>query len=454
MKRIPEVIDCWFDSGAMPFAQYHYPFENKNLLGKKGQFPADFIAEAIDQTRGWFYTLLAISTLLGEGPAYKNVISSGLVLDEKGEKMSKSKGNIVDPWYIVEKFGADDTRWYFYTVNQPGDPKLFAEKDVDQTLKRFILTFWNSFLFFKTYGKKDQKSPPWGRAGKKAPVRKNVLDRWILSKLNVLIEEVTNYLESYDVTAAARILERFIVDNLSLWYIRRSRKRFQKPEEQKELFEASKTLALVLLTFSRLAAPFMPFLSEEIYRKISAEKESVHLEGWPKSSKKAIDKELNKKMEKVREVVTRALSERAEKGIKVRQPLSQLQITAPDLKGEEELLVLIKEEVNVKNVVFGKEQKLDTKITSRLREEGILREVVRHIQEMRKEAGFKPKDKILVFFSAESELNDILERNKETLLREGSFKDFLPMGQTKKFNLEKEIVVSGQKLSIGIKPST
>ena len=177
MKRVPEVIDCWLDAGSMPFAQYHYPFQNKAFIDKKEQFPAEYISEAVDQTRGWFYTLLAISTLLGFGPPYKNVISLGHVLDEKGEKMSKSKGNVVDPWSIVGKYGADAVRWYFYTVNQPGDAKLFSEKDVDQSLKKFIMTLWNSYRFYQTYK---------GKSKIKNPKPKNVLDKWVISKLNEL----------------------------------------------------------------------------------------------------------------------------------------------------------------------------------------------------------------------------------------------------------------------------
>ena len=260
MERVPEVIDCWFDSGAMPFAQYHYPFENQKL--QKEQFPADYISEAVDQTRGWFYTLHAISTLLKKSPAYKNVISLGHVLDQKGEKMSKSKGNVINPWSIVEKYGADATRWYFFTVNQPGDSKLFSEKDVEESLRKLILTLWNCFTFFKTYTERICVNP-------RSYLRKSastLLDRWIISKLNGLIQRVTENLDKYDVIGAARNIENFVVNDLSLWYIRRSRRRFQKPETKEELKEASQTLAHTLLTLSKLVAPFIPFLCEEIFR--------------------------------------------------------------------------------------------------------------------------------------------------------------------------------------------
>jgi len=449
MTRVPEVIDCWFDSGSMPFAQYHYPFEGKI------QFPADYICEAIDQTRGWFYTLLAISTLLGRGPCYKNVISLGHVLDEKGEKMSKSKGNVVDPWYIVEKYSADAARWYFYTVNQPGDSKLFSEKDVSGALKRFILIFWNCYLFFETY-KENQKSKI------KSQKTKNILDKWVISRLNEVIWETIKKLDKYDVTGAARVIENFVINDLSLWYIRRSRKRFK---------EAAGTLSLVLLTLSKLTAPFIPFLSEEIYKKIKNLKtelpqeakvkkrmkfsspfkiqNSVHLEDWPKADKKLINKKLNKEMEKTREVVTLALAERAKAGIKVRQPLLKLEIPK---KINKELLDLIKEEVNVKQIIFGKTLKLDTMITPELKEEGMIREVIRNIQEMRKKAALKPRDKILVRYSAAENLNKILTKNKNFILREAKVKNLILGQKTKEvFDAEKEIVLEGQNLWLAIK---
>ena len=444
MERVPEVIDCWFDSGAMPFAQYHYPFENKNLIDKKNQFPADYISEGVDQTRGWFYTLLAISTLLRKGPAYKNVISVGHVLDEKGEKMSKSKRNVVDPWYIVEKYGADATRWYFYTVNQPGDSKLFSEKDVEQALKKFILTFWNSFAFYRTYQEglrlKTQSVEP-------QLATKNLLDRWILSRLQDVIQKTTKLLDKYDVTAAARAIESFVINDLSLWYIRRSRKRFE---------EAAPVLAFVLQTISKLTAPFIPFLSEKIYQNYAAGEYSVHLEDWPRVNKKLINKNLEGKMEKIREMAALALAARAKAKIKVRQPLARLKIKELRLKLETELLDLIKEEVNVKEIVFDpkikKEVELDTEITSELKEEGFVREVIRQIQEMRKIAGLKPKDKISVNYFGPDELNKILEKNKKFILKEGKIKNLVLKGKEKEvFAAEKEVTVDQQKLWLAIK---
>jgi len=472
MERIPEVIDCWFDSGSMPFAQGHWPFAPAfaNLpagrqgatAGKQNQksrppklFPADYICEAIDQTRGWFYTLLAISTLLSKGPAYKNVISLGHVLDEKGEKMSKSKGNVVDPWLILEKYGVDATRWYFYTVNRPEDSKLFSEKDVGECLRKFILTLWNCYQFFKTYAMA-QFLRPW-----KSHYRKNVLDRWIISKLNGLIYLVTNKLDKYDVTGAARAIENFVVNDLSLWYIRRSRRRFQGPEKK----EASVTLGFVLLTLSKLTAPFIPFLSEEIYHSLKpGVKPSIHLEDWPKVNKKLIDKKLEKKMERVREIVALALAQRAKSSIKVRQPLLKLKIknalarpadgSRKKLKINDELINLIKDEVNIKEIVFDKKIKneieLDTQITPQLKEEGIIREIIRHIQEMRKKIGLKPKNKIFGFYLGPRNLNEILFKNREKIMKEGKIESF-KIKEKRKFDFEKEIEIEKENLWLAIK---
>ena len=446
MERTPEVIDCWFDAGSVPFAQYHYPFENRNLINKKIQFPANYISEAIDQTRGWFYTLLAISTLLGLGTSYKNVISLGHVLDEKGEKMSKSKGNVVDPWLILEKYSVDATRWYFYTVNQPGDSKLFSEKDVKEALKKFILTLWNCFLFYQTYVLNFKRPPKTWNI-------RNDLDRWIVSKLNGLIQEVTQKLDEYDITFSARAIKDFVVNDLSLWYVRRSRERFHLVAE-KELKEASQTLGFVLLTLNKLAAPFIPFLSEEIYQKIFnfqfSISNSVHLEDWPKANKKLIDKKLNKKMETVREIVTQVLSERTKAKIKVRQPLNEIRIANYELKKDEELLDLIKKEVNVKKITFGKSLKLDTKITPELKEEGILREIIRNLQEMRKMAGYTPKDMISIQFDGSGKISDILIKNKNKIIVETKSRD-LKLGRKEKFKIEKEVKVDNEKLWLTIK---
>ena len=412
MRRSPEVIDCWFDSGAMPFAQWHYPFDNKNLIDKKEQFPADYISEAIDQTRGWFYTLLAISTLLKKGAPYKNVICLGHILDEKGEKMSKSKGNVIDPWVIMQKYGADAVRWHFYTVNQPGDPKLFSEKDPDQATKRFIMTFWNCLVFYKTYAKAKIISAP--------PRSRNILDRWFLSRLNTLIMESSICLDNYNVSEAARNIEKFINEDLSLWYIRRSRRRFQQPDNKKDFADGSRTLGYGFYVLARLCAPFVPFFSEEIYQQLGGKKgNSVHLQDWPKTDKKKQNIVLEKQMCKVREMITIALSQRAKSAIKVRQPLSELTIPADDLVRNRELANLIAEEVNVKKVLFGREISLNTEITPDLREEGIIRDIIRNLMDARKEMGLQPKDKISVSFSGDKEIFGIIKKKMKGFLKDG-----------------------------------
>jgi len=490
MERVPEVIDCWFDSGSMPFGQAHWPFSQKNKklvpyrtegsgagLRPPELFPADYISEAVDQTRGWFYTLLAISTLLGFGAPYKNVISLGHVLNEKGEKMSKSKGNVVNPWIILEKYGSDATRWYFYTVNQPGDPKLFSEKDIDQALKKFILTFWNSFVFYNTYAEQRGKKHKDISVNQRLDQRKsavlldstplttrqgNILDRWIISRLNELIQQVTEKLDKYDVTGAARAIENFVVDDLSLWYIRRSRRRFHPALEQsslrgkktgKDYEEASQTLGFIILTLSKLTAPFIPFLSEEIYHCLRFYlKQSVHLEDWPKVNKKLIDKKLEKKMEKVREIVTRALAERAKAGIRVRQPLPELRITNYELRKEKELLALIQEEVNVKKITFGKTLKLDTEITPELRKEGEKREILRNVKDLRKELGLSPQYIVTGITSTASVVPIYME--EQEFKKEMGARKFIKVEKENEMtnvDAKKEIELGGKKHFIGIK---
>ncbi len=399
MKRVKEVIDVWFDSGAMPFAQYHWPFS------KKLEYPADFISEGVDQTRGWFYTLHAVGALTERGPAFKNVISLGHILDEKGEKMSKSKGNVVDPWEVINKYGIDALRWYFFTINPPGESKRFATRDVEERLRRFILTLSNVLIFYKTY--------------RKIPRRKkslSLLDRWILSRLNNTIKIVRQNLDKYEVTQAARPIDEF-VDDLSRWWLRRSRKRFSGadglPAQTGE--NASAVLKIILEELSKLIAPFTPFLAEYIWGELD-NKSSVHLADYPKAHIKLIDKKLEEQMNFTREIAARGLALRAEAGIKVRQPLQKLKIKNEKLKINDELLNLIKDEVNVKEITFGDEFKLDTKITEELQEEGIIRELARQIQEMRKDGGLISKDSIKLYFKInDAGLKDIVERWQKNL---------------------------------------
>ncbi len=396
MRRVPEVIDVWFDSGAMPFAQ------DQEAKLKPELFPADFICEAQDQTRGWFYTLLAVSTLLGFGPPYLNVLVTGLLLDETGEKMSKSKGNVVDPWLMLKKYGADAVRWYFITINQPSEPKLFSEKDIKERLNKFVMTLWNSYAFLALYCPKKVLESKF-QISKSQISNLTLLDRWILSRLHKLIIQVTKNFDNFDFTAGCRKIENFLVQDLSQWYIRRSRNIFKRPKTKDQLLRTSKLLGYILIETCKLAAPFAPFICEKIFQELSKTKtSSIHLSDWPKANFKFINLKLEAKMDLVREIVTKALNLRLKAGIKVRQPLRKLSISNlrfPILK-QKELIELIKEEVNVKEIEFSKDLKqeveLDTRITPELQAEGFLRELVRKIQALRKEKGLKPNEKIIL----------------------------------------------------------
>ncbi|MBI2624878.1 MAG: class I tRNA ligase family protein [Candidatus Nealsonbacteria bacterium] len=459
MERVPEVIDVWFDAGSMPFAQAHWMGGRRPVL-----FPADYIAEAVDQTRGWFYTLLSISVLLGFGSPYKNVISLGHVLDEKGEKMSKSKGNTVDPWNVVEKYGADAARWYFYTVNSPGDPKLFSEKEVDQSLKKFIMTFWNSFVFYQTYAGEKKTEQYYKTFRKLSLYNLGPLDNWIISKLHSLIRNVAKYLDNYEITLAAREIENFTLEDLSKWYIRRSRRRLQAMEGKKEFERSSRVLGYVLFELALLSSPFIPFLAEEIHTGLVKNQKSVHLSDWPKANPRFIKTMLNQQMEEIRQIVEKGLKARMEAGIKVRQPLQKLKIKK--LRADKRLLDLIKDELNVKEVVFDPKIKedvdLDTKITHELKEEGIIREIIRYIQEMRKKAGCKPRHRVLAVYSGEGDLNGILDKNKKFILKQIRAEDFVAGKKPKQvfsakggpaggWDAEEEIKVDGNNLWLAIK---
>ncbi|MCX6737839.1 MAG: class I tRNA ligase family protein [Candidatus Parcubacteria bacterium] len=454
IKRVPEVMDCWLDSGSMPFAQRYWPFNSGEKMDRPPElFPADYISEAIDQTRGWFYTLLAISSLLGFGPSYKNVVVLGHVLDESGQKMSKSKGNVIDPWLMIEKYGADALRWYLYTVNQPGYPKLFTEKDIDKALKKFIMTFWNCYVFLQTYRPKDLNFDV------KSLELKNPLDKWILSRLNSVIKESTDNLDEYNITTPARLIENFIINDFSLWYIRRSRNRLQRPKTQEEAEETASVFAFVLIESCKLAAPFVPFLSEEIYRNLKNNDNSVHLEDWPKIDKSQIDNELEEKMNIIREIVTAGLKIRSDEGIKVRQPLKNLKIKSPKLKLEKDLLELIQDELNVRRVEIEDsaiqsgnwELEYDFEIDGELKDEGLMRDIMRLIQDMRKTAGCKPEDKITVFYSTSGDLAGLISRKKQEFLFQVGAEDIISSKENKGLKIESTSQVDGQELWLGLK---
>ncbi len=446
MRRVPEVADVWFDSGAMPFAQVNASFGNRQV-----PFPADYICEAVDQTRGWFYTLLAVGTLLGKGPAYKNVIALGHILDKNGQKMSKSKGNVVDPRQMLQKYGADALRWYFFTINAPGDAKRFDEKDVSSSLRGFIQTFWNCFVLFDTYIKKID-------GHYKIQDAKYILDQWILVKLDMLIGEVTKRFDAYDVTGAARAIEAFTVNDFSQWYLRRSRRRFQRPVSTEEKEAAGAVTGHVVRTLATIAAPYVPFLAERIWQELRFKKketvyeESVHVVEWPQNLKRGTQsKKLLNDIEMVRVVVAEGLRLRAEAGIKVRQPLALFTINKQrsGIKNKE-LLDLIKDEMNVKEINFGEELKLDTVITSELKEEGFVRDILRTIQEMRKELGLKQTQKIFCVMAGSPDAGRIISKWKKHVISEVNAKE-LNFGDKKNFDIFRELAFEKKMLWIGIR---
>ena len=350
MKRVPEVIDCWFDSGAMPFAQHHYPFENKELFEK--QFPADFISEAVDQTRGWFYSLLAESTLLFNKAPYKNVIVMGHVQDENGEKMSKSKGNAVDPFEALETYGADAIRWYFYTSSAPWLPKRFSGKAVQEGQRKFMGTLWNTYAFFVLYANID------GFDASKYTLeydKLTVMDKWLLSRLNTVVGQVDKNLDQYRIPEAGKALQDF-VDEMSNWYVRRSRERFWAKGMEQDKINAYMTLYTALVTICKAAAPMIPFMTEEIYQNLvrSVDQdapESIHLCDFPAVEEAFIDRKLEESMEEVLDAVVMGRACRNEANIKNRQPVSKMYVKA-DFTLSDFYKDIIEDELNVKEVIF------------------------------------------------------------------------------------------------------
>ena len=353
MHRVPEVIDCWFDSGSMPFAQYHYPFENQELFEK--HFPADFISEAVDQTRGWFYSLLAISTLIFNKAPYKNVIVLGHVQDENGQKMSKSKGNAVDPFDALEKYGADAIRWYFYINSAPWLPNRFHGKAVTEGQRKFMGTLWNTYAFFVLYANIDEfDATKYTLEYEKL----SVMDKWLLSKLNSAIKAVDEDLANYKIPEAAKALQSF-VDDMSNWYVRRSRERFWAKGMEQDKINAYMTLYTALVEICKTAAPMIPFMTEDIYqnlvRSIDANApESIHLCDFPKVNEAHIDKELEENMDRVLKLVVMGRACRNTSNIKNRQPIGQMYVKA-DFELSEFFDAIVADELNVKNVTFTQE---------------------------------------------------------------------------------------------------
>ncbi|MEQ1500397.1 MAG: class I tRNA ligase family protein, partial [Parcubacteria group bacterium] len=390
LTRVKEVMDVWFDSGAMPFAQDNYPFSTKEIA-----FPADYISEAIDQTRGWFYTLHAIGVLMDRGNAFKNVICLGHILDAQGKKMSKSIGNVVDPWEMMDKYGVDSLRLWMYSVNQPGDSKNFDEKTVDEIVKKVFNPLENIVALYELY--KDDSV----RAGRGSD---NVLDRWIISKLDELVLSGTERMDSFKVFEAVRSIRDFVSD-FSTWYVRRSRERL-KSDNKEEKEKALATTKYILINLVKYMAPFAPFFSDRIYQRVKEEsdKESVHLADWPETG--SVDPELLENMAKVREVVTKALELRQKAGIKVRQPLSKLTVSENFTK---DFLDIISDEVNVKEVALGTSLFLDTSLTEELKNEGMARDIIRSIQDARKSENLNPGENIKLVVFADPQIKKIFE---------------------------------------------
>jgi len=498
-KIVGDVFDCWFESGSMPYAQWHYPFENKEEFEKS--FPADFIAEGLDQTRGWFYTLMVLSTALFDKAPFGNVIVNGMVLAEDGQKMSKRLKNYPEPNLVIEKYGADALRYYLLSSSvMKGESLRFSEKGVDEVLKKFILTLWNTYSFFVMNVESNEEMKDVLLRGQNDNIlinSKNLLDQWIISELNILIGEVNEQMENYDLVRASRPLREFI-EKLSNWYVRRSRRRFASDDTEDKNF-AYQTLHYVLIEYVKLLAPFMPFISEEIYRNLTG-KESVHFENYPVADQSLINEKVSNEMNFIRQIISLGLAIRAKNSLKVRMPLAMLKVESENLKVDnEELIDLIKEELNVKEVEFveslqegtavenganGELQKgstalrdygtintidgwvieeetglkvaLDLNLTEELKNEGLAREIVRHIQAMRKEAKYNREDLISVQFGLAEE-NKSIEKvfaiwkeyiSKECLAEKLEFSEVM---ESEKFDLVKEMKVGEFVIGIGVK---
>ncbi len=445
MRRIPEVMDAWFDSGAMPVAQWNVTSQEEvERLRKDGLFPADYISEAVDQTRGWFYSLLAISTLITGESSYKNVICLGLILDEKGRKMSKSLGNIVDPWDVLNAQGADAIRWYLFTATRPGDSRRFSQKLVNEVVRRFMLTLWNVYSFFVTYAEIDGYDPNRDKAPDKPS---SELDRWILSEVNCLISQVDDSLDGYDPTTGGRRIQEF-VDLLSNWYVRRSRRRFWKSENDQDKLSAYSTLYTCLVTLAKLMAPYTPFMAEEMYQNLARSvddkaPESVHLAAFPVADADLVDQPLMEATRLAKRLSSLGRDARSRAGKKVRLPLRLALVRTRDASESghiESIKGQLMEELNIKeirlltpddpfyaeamkaagaarSVAVGDYQAvldsgymvaIDTSVTPQLAQEGMARELVHRIQNMRRSAGFEVTDRIHFYYQGPDDLERVI----------------------------------------------
>ncbi|MEK7353684.1 MAG: isoleucine--tRNA ligase, partial [Chloroflexota bacterium] len=486
MKRAPEVIDCWFDSGAMPIAQYQDDFENEKLLEgliQQGKFPADYICEAIDQTRGWFYSLHAISTLLFDRPSFKNVISHGHILDAKGEKMSKSKGNVVDLWKVINKHGVDAMRWYLFTAVPMGNSIRFDEAAISEISRRFMMTLWNVYSFFILYANIDNFVPDDKAI---SPIRQAQgerelpeLDGWILSELNQLILDVDSALDKYDPRGGAWPIAAF-VDNLSNWYVRRSRRRFWKSENDADKLSAYNTLYQCLVTLAKLMAPYTPFLAEELYQNLvrtvsPGAPESVHLTDFPVADKSKINEQLAEANRLAMKVSSLGRAVRSKAGIKVRQPLQVAYFATSFEKalGSEAIRQMVMDELNVKEIKFETSEQLadmakdtayvvddpatpttviDTRVTPELEAEGMAREIVHRVQGMRRSADFEIANHINTYYQADSYVRGVMENkslaeyiSQETLSRQ------LNEGLPETVDYKESFKLGGHEVLLGVK---
>ncbi len=472
MRRAPEVIDCWFDSGAMPVAQVHYPFENETLL-EDGRFPADYICEAVDQTRGWFYSLHAISTLLFNRPCFLNCICLGHILDAKGEKMSKAKGNVIEPSAVINKYGADALRWYFFTSSPPGNVRRFSADMVSEVTRRFLLTLWNTYSFFVNYANIDQFTP-----GGEGALSHSELDHWIISELNQLVADVDRGLENYDPSGAGRKIENF-VDDLSNWYVRRSRRRFWKSENDADKLAAYTTLYQCLVTLSKLLAPFTPFVAEEMYQNLVCsvfpdQPESVHLADFPVADMEKIDKHIMQDIRIAKEISSLGRAARSKAGIKVRQPIAKIMVDVKSDRLKKAILRLapqIKEEVNVKEIEITDKVAhltepryfssssgssatfIDTDITPELAAEGMAREIVRRLQMMRRSAGFEIADHITTCYQGDEYLKRVIADFNDYIKQETLSEQLVDGAPGKKAYTE-SFKLEGHELLLGVKRLT
>ncbi|MBU0880173.1 class I tRNA ligase family protein, partial [Patescibacteria group bacterium] len=449
MERVKEVFDCWFESGAMPFAQFHYPFEKQNDF--KNLFPADFIIEYTGQLRGWFYYLHVLSNALFDSISFKNVIVSGVLAGADGRKMSKSFGNYPDPRATLEKYGSDALRMYFMNSQiMLGNDTSLSEIEIQDALRKNVIVFWNVVKFYELFAHNLEEETLLNDT-------KNILDQWILIKLNQLIKKVTENLEKYNLPEASRPISEFI-DDLSTWYLRRSRDRF-KGEDEKDKQAALITTNYVLTQLSKIMAPFTPFIAEQIWQKVSGynfidENKSVHLESWPQVESGIRNQELGvlEEMLVVRKIVELGLAKRDEAGIKIRQTLEKFSIFNFQFSINEDYLKLIKDELNVKNIVCKKGDgdmlvELDTNITPELKLEGLKREIVRQVNMMRKQAGFTIEDKIILSWQSESDLiKQVIEKMGDEIKKDTLSEKIINNDVEEK----KEINLNGEKIMLGM----